>query len=126
MIVGGGQIAYYLSKILISTGIQVKIVEQKLDRCELLSEELPKATVIHGDGTNKQLLEEEGIAQTEGFVALTDFDEENVILSLYARKRGIRKIVTKINRITFDEVIETLDLDTTIYPRDITAEYILQ
>ena len=126
LIVGGGEIGYYLAKILSSAGMQVKLVEKRLERCEELSELLPKATILHGDGTDKQLLDEEGIAQTEGFVALTDFDEENVILSLYARKRGIRKIVTKINRIAFDEVIETLDLDTTIYPRDITAEYILQ
>lgn len=126
LIVGGGEIAYYLSCILQSAGIQVKVVEKKRERCEELCELLPKASIIHGDGTNKQLLEEERIAQTEGFVALTDFDEENVILSLYARKRGIRKIVTKINRFVFDEVIESLDLDTTIYPRDLTAEYILQ
>ena len=126
LIVGGGEIGYYLAKILSSAGIQVKLLEKRRERCEELSELLPRATILHGDGTNKQLLDEEGIAQTEGFVALTDFDEENVILSLYARKRGIRKIVTKINRIAFDEVIETLDLDTTIYPRDITAEYILQ
>lgn len=126
LIIGGGEISYYLSRILLSAGIQVKIMEKRLERCEELSELLPKATIIHGDGTNKQLLEEEGIGQTEGFVALTDFDEENVILSLYARKRGTRKIVTKINRFVFDEVIENLDLDTTIYPRDITAEYILQ
>ena len=126
LIVGGGEIGYYLAKILSSAGIQVKLLEKRRERCEELSELLPRATILHGDGTNKQLLDEEGIAQTEGFVALTDFDEENVILSLYARKRGIRKIATKINRIAFDEVIETLDLDTTIYPRDITAEYILQ
>lgn len=126
MIVGGGEIAYYLAKHLLAAGMQVKIIEKKRERCEELSELIPKAIIIHGDGTNKELLEEEGISQTEGFVALTDFDEENVILSLYARKRGIRKFVTKINRFVFEEVIESLDLDTTIYPRDITAEYILQ
>lgn len=126
MIVGGGEIAYYLCGMLTSAGIQVKLLEKKLERCEELCEALPKVTVIHGDGTNKQLLEEEGISQTEGFVALTDFDEENVILSLYAKKCGCRKIVTKINRFIFEEVIEGLDLDTTLYPRDITAEYILQ
>ena len=123
---GGGDIPYYLAKILLSVGIQVKIMEKNLKRCEELSELLPKATIIHGDGTNKQLLEEEGIGQTESFVALTDFDEENVFLSLYARKRGVRKTVTKVNRFVFDEVIENLDLDTVIYPRDLTAEYILQ
>ncbi len=126
MIVGGGEIAYYLARMLASAGIQVKILEKRLERCEELCEMLPKATIIHGDGTNKQLLEEEGISSTESFVALTDFDEENVILSLYAKKCGCRKIVTKINRFVFDEVIESLDMDTTIYPRDITAEYILQ
>ncbi len=126
LIVGGGEIAYYLTRILSSSGIQVKILEKRMERCEELCEILPKATIIHGDGTNKQLLEEEGLAQTQGFVALTDFDEENVILSLYAKKCGCRKTVTKINRFVFDEVIESLDLDTTIYPRDITAEYILQ
>lgn len=126
MIVGGGEIAYYLGKMLTSAGIQVKILEKKLERCEELCEMLPKATIIHGDGTNKHLLEEEGISGTEGFVALTDFDEENVILSLYAKKCGCRKIVTKINRFVFEEVIDSLELDTTIYPRDITAEYILQ
>ena len=126
LIVGGGDIPYYLAKILLSVGIQVKIMEKNLKRCEELSELLPKATIIHGDGTNKQLLEEEGIGQTESFVALTDFDEENVFLSLYARKRGVRKTVTKVNRFVFDEVIENLDLDTVIYPRDLTAEYILQ
>lgn len=126
LIIGGGEIAFYLSKMLISAGIRVKILERRMSRCEELSELLPKASIIHGDGTDKQLLDEEGLSQTEGFVALTDFDEENVILSLYAKKAGCRKTVTKINRIVFDEVIETLDLDTTIYPRDITAEYILQ
>ncbi len=126
MIVGGGDIAFYLAKILLSVGIQVKIVERRLERCEELSELLSKATIIRGDGSSRQLLEEEGIGQTEGFVALTDFDEENVFLSLYAKKRGVRKVVTKVNRLVFDEVIENLDLDTVIYPRDLTAEYILQ
>lgn len=126
MIVGGGEIAYYLAKHLLKVGMQVKIIEKRMERCEELSELLPKATIIYGDGTNKELLEEEGIAQIEGFVALTDFDEENVMLSLYAKKLGVRKVVTKINRFVFEEVIDSLDLDTTIYPRDITAEYILQ
>lgn len=126
MIVGGGEIAYYLARILCPAGIQVKIVERRMGRCEELCDLLPKATIIHGDGSNRQLLEEEGIEQTEGFVALTDFDEENVILSLYAKKCGCRKVVTKVNRLVFDEVIDSLDLDTTVCPRDITAECILQ
>ena len=126
LIVGGGQISYYLARLLCPAGIRVKIIERQMRRCEELCELLPKATIIHGDGTNRQLLEEEGIEQTEGFVALTDIDEENVILSLYAKKCGCRKVITKVNRLSFDEVIDSLDLDTRVCPRDITAESILQ
>ena len=126
IIVGGGDIAYYLAQMLLEYGIHVKIIERKLSRCEELSDELPKAAVILGDGTDQQLLLSEGIDSTEGFVALTDLDEQNMILSLYARKMGIRKVVTKINHITFEEVIDSLDLDTTVHPRDLTAEYIMQ
>ena len=126
MIVGGGDIAYYLADMLSSYGIRVKLIEKNRQRCEVLWDKLPKASIIHGDGTSKSLLEEEDLTGADGFVALTDIDEENVILSLYARRQGIRKVVTKINHISFDEVIDTLDLDTIIAPRNLTAEYILQ
>ena len=126
MIIGGGDIGFYLCEMLLSYGISVKLIEKQLKRCEMLCERFPKASIIHGDGSSKQLLLEEEIEATEGFVALTDFDEENVILSLYARAAGVRKIVTKINKINFDEVMDSLDLDTTIHPRNLTAEYILQ
>ena len=126
MIVGGGDICFYLCEMLLSYGIRVKVIEKRLKRCEFLCETFPKADVVHGDGSSQQLLLEEDVEDTEGFAALTDFDEENVFLSLYARKAGARKIVTKINRIAFDEVIDSLNLDTTIHPRNLTAEYILQ
>ncbi len=126
MIVGGGDIGYYLAKQLIDSDIPVKIIEKKFERCEALSEMLPRAEVICGDGADQELLQEEGLDSTEGFVALTNFDEANIILSLYARQNQVRKIVTKINRIGFEDVIKSLDLDTTIHPRNLTAEYILQ
>ena len=126
MIIGGGDIAYYLSDMLTSSGIGVKIIEKRLGRCEFLCENLPKASIIHGDGSSQQLLLEEGIEDMEGVVALTDFDEENVILSMYAKLLGARKVVTKINKITFDGVMDSLEMDTIIHPRNLTAEYILQ
>jgi len=126
IIIGGGEIAYYLAKLLLNAGIQVKIIEKELSRCEELSELVPKAIIIHGDGSDKELLQEEGIAQTEAFVALTGIDEENVVLSLYAKSVGVRKIVTKVNRVAFEEVFDSLNLDTMISPKNITAEYILQ
>lgn len=96
-----------------------------MKRCEALCELLPRATIVCGDGTDKELLQEEGLSRFEGFAALTNIDEENILLSLYAKKVGKMKIVTKINRIAFDEVIRELDLDTVIHPKNITAEHII-
>ena len=99
MIVGGSPTAYYLAKIMIAGGVRVKIVEKNMKRCESLCDLLPKATIVYGDGTDKDLLLEEGIAKYESFAALTNIDEENILLSLYARKTGNKKLITKINRI---------------------------
>ncbi len=126
MIIGGGDVALYLGRMLLNSGIQVKIVEKNLARCEELAELLPKATIIHGDGSDKELLEEEGIRNTEGVVCMTGIDEENVVLSLFAKTCGVRKIITKVNRVAFEEVFESLNLDTMISPKNITAELIVQ
>ncbi|MBP3873641.1 MAG: Trk system potassium transporter TrkA [Lachnospiraceae bacterium] len=126
MIIGGGDVALYLGRMLIHSGIQVKIIERDLKRCEELAEIIPKATIIHGDGTDKELLEEEGISNTESVVCLTGIDEENVVLSLFAKHCGVRKIITKVNRVAFEEVFESLNLDTMISPKNITAELIVQ
>lgn len=124
IIVGGGTTAYYLAKILIKTGVSVKIIEQDAKRCDTLCSLLPQATIIHGDGTNNRVLLEEGIAYAQSVVALTNIDEENVMLSLFAKSQTNAKLVTKINRIAYDEVIGNLELGTIIYPKNITAEYI--
>lgn len=126
LIVGGGNTTVYLAGLLLKAGIEVKIIEQNPARCEELCTLLPKATIINGDGTENRLLLEEGIATAESFVALTNMDEENVMLSLYAKTQMSGKVITKINRIAYDEVISNLGLDTIIYPKDITAEYILR
>lgn len=126
MIVGGGDTAYYLAKLLLPMGIDVKLIEHQEERCNVLSELLPKAQVIHADGTEQNVLIEEGVGQAEAFVALTNIDEENVMLSLFARTQTDGKIATKINRMDFDQVIKALDLDTTVYPKKITAQHILQ
>lgn len=126
MIVGGGTIAYYLARLLESMKIRVKIIEQSRERCEELSEKLENTIVIHGDGTDKNLLIEEGLGTVESFVTLTNIDEENVFLSLYARDNSDAKLVTKVNRLAFDELISRMDLGSLIYPKYITADYILQ
>ncbi len=126
IIVGGGDTAYYLANRLIQTGISVKIIEQDEKRCDELFQLLPKATIINGDGTDKTTLLEAGLEYAESFVALTNIDEENVLLSLYAKSKDIKKIVTKVNRIEYDNVLNSLELDSIFYPKNITAEYILR
>lgn len=126
MIVGGGTIAYYLAKRLLAAGISTKIIEQNPARCEQLSELLPKATIICGDGTDERLLLQEGLTSVEGFAALTGMDEENILLSLYAKKTANTKTVTKINRISFSNVLNDMKLDTISYPRLTTAGMIIK
>ena len=86
----------------------------------------PEVNVTQGDASDQALLLEEGIQTTGAFVALTGLDEENILLSLFAKSQGASKVVTKINRIAFDDVIKHLDLDSTIYPKNITADGILR
>lgn len=126
LIVGGGETAYYLAKILMRDGISVKIIEEKADRCDELSELLPKATILHGDGTDNEILLEEGIEYCESFVSLTESDEENVLLSLFAMSKTKGKTITRINRTAYESVISKLDLDAVINPEIITAEYIVR
>lgn len=126
IIIGGGTISYYLSQALIDMKIDVKIIEKDKDKCETLSELLPDATIINGDGTDRSLLMEEGLLQSEAFVTLTNLDEENVFLSLFAKSISQAKVVAKVNRLAFDDVIDSLDLGSVIYPKYITADSILQ
>lgn len=128
LIVGGGTITYYLARKLIEDGIGVKIIEKKRARCEELSDLLPRAEIIEGDGTNEELLIEEGLEDVSGFTALTGIDEQNIMLGLFAqtKSRTNAKVVTKIAKITFTSVIDSLDLGSVVNPKDITADYILQ
>lgn len=124
MIVGGGTIGFYLSKILAEMKVNVHLVEIDRERCEHLAEELPFATIIHGDATERKLLDEEGLGRTEAFITLTGLDEENLFLALYAKMHSNAKLIAKVNRVTFDEVIDQMDIDSIIYPKHIIADYI--
>lgn len=126
IIVGGGTISYYLARALMAMKIGVKIIEKDKTRCEELSDILQGATVINGDGTDRRLLLGEGLPQSESFVALTNLDEENIFLSLFAKTVSGAKLVAKVNRLAFDDIIDSLDIGSVIYPKYITADYILQ
>ncbi|MCR4955054.1 MAG: Trk system potassium transporter TrkA [Lachnospiraceae bacterium] len=127
LIIGGGKSAYYLAHTLLSMGIDVKIIESNKKRCEELSILLPDAIVINGDGIDQELLKEEGIEFVESFVPLTGIDEVNILLTLHARSvsKTHAKVITKINRIPFKDVINKLSLGSVVYPNAIASEAIL-
>ena len=125
MIIGGSKAAYYLAKELINMGISVKIIERDRQNCERLSVKLPKAIVINGDGTDPDILKEEGIERVQSFIPLTGIDEENIMLTLHAKQVSNAKVVTKINRVNYKQVINNLDLGSLVYPKYITSEAII-
>ena len=125
MIVGGGRAAFYLAKHLLQMNIDVKIIENNKERCEYLAEALADATIINGDGTSEELLREEGIEYADAFIPLTGVDEENIFLTLFAKSISKAKVITKINRMNYKNVINSLDLGSVIYPKTITTEAII-
>ncbi len=126
LIVGGSKTAYYLAEILIESNINVKILEKDQTRANELSELLPEANVIRGDALTEELLDAEGIDKMDAIVTLMHLDEENIMLSLYARQKSEAKCITKIERIVFDKIVDTMPLDSVIRPRELTAEAIVR
>ena len=125
-IVGGGRIAHYLTAILEGMNMHVKLVERNMDRCRHISEVLPRTMVICGDGTDQELLESESVSASDAFIALTDRDEDNLIISLYAMQMGIGKVIAKSNRQNYAGIARAVGLDSVISPKLITANQILQ
>lgn len=126
MIVGGGMIASYIGKRFEGTDVKVNIIEQNKERCEELSAQLPDCLIIHANGSDNNVLIEEGIDTTDAFASLTNLDEENILLSLYAQKRCKAKIFTKITRLTFDDIIRDMNLGVILNPKLLTADSIVQ
>ena len=126
IVVGGGATSHYLLEILENSGIAFKVIEQDLKTCEALAARFDKVTVIHGKGGDRELLKEEGIGKAGAFVALSGLDEENILLSLFAKEAGAEKLVTKISRIDYEGILNKLDLDTVVCPKNVTADMILR
>ncbi len=126
MVIGGSRIAYYLTKQLQEAHIRVKIVEKDFQICEHMSEMLPRTLIIHGDATDRQILLEEGIEEVDAFISLTNMDEENLVLSLFANKVSDAKIITKVDKVAFSEVIGELPVGNIACPKNITAKSIIQ
>jgi len=125
MIAGGGNTGYFLAKMLADKGIGVKIVEKKKDRCEMLSDTLNNVLVLNADATEAGLLQEENLDSMDAFIALTGFDEENILLSLIAKDAGVEEIVTKITRKSYSFLTEKIGVAMTINPMDMCATSVL-
>jgi len=125
MICGGGRLCFYLAAQLLQAGMQVKIIEKNEERCEELSDYFPRATIIHGDATDHELLLEEGIRSADAFVSITNMDEENIIMSLYAKSQGVPKIVAKVNEDSRAQMIEGLGIDSVVSTKSATADTIM-
>ena len=126
IIVGGGKIAYYLSKQLSTQGIKVKIIEKDKNRCQVLAEKLPYVTIIHGDGSDDELLNEEGIENTDAVLALTGLDEENIVLSLSAKSLYHKKTIAKVTRMNYAGLSDVLKVDSIVAPKKIVASQIIR
>ena len=126
LIAGGGVITHYLCELLEKSGIAIKVIEKDVKLAEELAATFPKVNVILGNPARKDLLLEEGVDKADAFVTLSNLDEENILLSLYAKEVCQGKIVTRINRTDYDSVISRLDLDTIICPKNITSDIILR
>ena len=125
LIIGGGKITYYLAQHLLKAKYKVKIIENNYDRCLELSDLLPQATIIYGDGTDQAILMDEGIKGIDAVVSLTGIDEENIIISMYAQKQEVKKVVAKINKTALSNILESVGVASVISPKDITADRIL-
>lgn len=127
MIIGGGRVSYYLINALVDAGIKVKIIEKDATRCEHLAEILPdEVAIIHSDGSSQEVLDSEGISETDALVTLTGVDEQNVIASMYGNAQGVPHIVTKINRTEMTGMIENLPIGSMVSPKELCSANVVQ
>jgi len=126
MIAGGGRIAIYLAKLLSEMDIKVKLIEFDREKCIQLSELLPEALIIHGDGTDEELLKSENVSDMDGFISMTGMDEENLMSALLAKQNGVKKVIAKVSRVNYINIIKSLGVDSVISPKLITTNHILK
>ena len=125
MIIGGGKIGYYLANELSKNKYKVKLLENNKERADVLAELLPKVTVLNCDGSDHEVLIEEGIRTTDACISLTNIDEENIIISMYANKQQVPKVITKLKRNTFANMFDDLGIASVVVPKEIVANKIV-
>ena len=126
MLIGGGRVSYYLAQMLIGADVHVKIIENNPQRSEQLAQMLPEAAIICADGANQEILEAEGLNETDALVTLTGIDEQNIITSMVGNAKGVPHIVTKVNRIMTTGMVETLPMGSVVSPKELCSANIVQ
>ena len=126
MILGGSKTAFYLAKMLIGSGTNVKLIDVDRHVCRNFCDALPALSAVHGDGTQQDLLLEEGLTDQDAFVALTGMDEENILMSFFASSQNVPKVVAKVNREEMASLSERLGLERIISPKEIIANVLLR
>lgn len=125
LIVGGSRIAYHLSRLLKDAGTKIKIIDSDESKCGILSEVIENAEVVNADGTQKQILEEEGLSNFDACLSLTGYDEENIIISLFAKSNGVKTIITKVNNENLYSVLDGINLNSKVSPKIVTTNHII-
>lgn len=125
IILGGSRVAFYLAQMLCEIGTSVKIIDRDEKVCEALAGMLPRAVVICGDGTQQELLMREGLSRADAFVSLTGLDETNILISMFASRHNVPKVITKINREELIPMAEELGLDTIVSPKKTVADVVV-
>ncbi len=126
MLIGGGRVGYYLAHSLCEAGVHVKIIENNAERCVQLTNMLPKAAIIHADGSSQDILESEGLPEMDALITLTGLDEQNVITSMYGSTRNVPNIITKVNRIETTGMLENLPIGSVVSPKELCSENVVQ
>lgn len=126
MILGGSKVSYYLAKLLLEGNNSVKIIDRDIDICNIFCDAFPKATIIHADGTQQEVLLEEGLKDTDSFVALTGIDEENILISKFAESEGVPTVIAKVNHDELAAIAEKIGLECVVSPKQIAADSVLR
>ena len=123
---GGGRVSYYLASLLEKDGMNVQIIESDRNRCTELATLLPDTTIIHGDGTDQDLLNSQGLSQCDALVSLTGVDELNMIMSLYGMKQNVPLVITKLSRMDNRSIVDSLSLGSVVCPKELCCNTIVR
>jgi trk system potassium uptake protein TrkA len=125
MILGAGMIAYYLLRMMREVGMKSVVIENNSANADTLNQAIPGQLIINADGTDRDILDEEGLSAADAFVALTGTDEVNMLMGMYAHREGVPKVVTKISRSSMLDLVDIERVGSVVCPRDIVASRII-